>query len=444
MTPAVMPPASRSNSSPALPVHLGSGLGHSIAGLPGAGFGIDQLPSEDMVAAAHTLLSNNHHGTRHASFNYGPQLQLAQQHLDLAEFVSSGPSRPGPNVASAPPMLLATVGHSNGPQLRTARLPSSSSATSIHMDTDLATVQPGGLVFPNNTNTTQQDAQQATQQATLPSATAPLNRQSLQWGTDESFAQKQFTPRSRKETSEALMSIHLKSMECLAPNHSTGLTRPSSPTYDAAIAPLNLKTRTGSFVTEAQTNGKSVMPPRKRRKGKAAQGEDSETLLDDDGSAAANGLAINGDEEGASLSKNGKPRKRKAKAVSNDHQPPSQSPQSPESSSQNANGTGSDAAGGSGPAPTKRRRSAAVVKPPRENLTEEQKRENHIKSEQKRRTLIKTGFDDLCILVPGLQGGNMSKSLVLTTATSWLTELLEGNKRLQSQLNSMKDAAYSA
>lgn len=48
----------------------------------------------------------------------------------------------------------------------------------------------------------------------------------------------------------------------------------------------------------------------------------------------------------------------------------------------------------------------AAAKATRENLTEEQKRENHIKSEQKRRTLIREGFEDLGELVPGLRGAS--------------------------------------
>ncbi|KAJ5281252.1 hypothetical protein N7478_006624 [Penicillium angulare] len=77
-------------------------------------------------------------------------------------------------------------------------------------------------------------------------------------------------------------------------------------------------------------------------------------------------------------------------------------------------------------------------KTPRENLSEEQKRTNHILSEQKRRNLIRQGFDDLCILVPSLRGGGFSKSAMLTQAADWLEELLRGNEILQSQLTDMK------
>ncbi|PWY89395.1 hypothetical protein BO94DRAFT_33952 [Aspergillus sclerotioniger CBS 115572] len=77
-------------------------------------------------------------------------------------------------------------------------------------------------------------------------------------------------------------------------------------------------------------------------------------------------------------------------------------------------------------------------KPARENLTEEQKRSNHILSEQKRRNLIRQGFEDLCTLVPGLKGGGFSKSAMLTQAADWLEEILRGNDILKAQLAELK------
>lgn len=84
----------------------------------------------------------------------------------------------------------------------------------------------------------------------------------------------------------------------------------------------------------------------------------------------------------------------------------------------------------------KRRKSSAsgAAKAARENLTEDQKRENHIKSEQKRRTLIREGFEDLGELVPGLRGGGFSKSAVLTMSADWLEELILGNEALRQKL----------
>lgn len=77
-------------------------------------------------------------------------------------------------------------------------------------------------------------------------------------------------------------------------------------------------------------------------------------------------------------------------------------------------------------------------KPSRENLTEEQKRTNHILSEQKRRNLIKQGFDELCSLVPELRGGGFSKSAMLLQAADYLEEVLKGNNVLRQQLAQLK------
>jgi hypothetical protein len=76
---------------------------------------------------------------------------------------------------------------------------------------------------------------------------------------------------------------------------------------------------------------------------------------------------------------------------------------------------------------------AAASKASRENLTEDQKRENHIRSEQKRRTLIREGFEDLGELVPGLRGGGFSKSAVLVMAGDWLEDLVRGNEVLRAE-----------
>lgn len=74
----------------------------------------------------------------------------------------------------------------------------------------------------------------------------------------------------------------------------------------------------------------------------------------------------------------------------------------------------------------------------RENLSEQQKRSNHIQSEQRRRNLIKQGFDDLCTLVPSLRTGGHSKSGILVQAADWLEDLLKGNEELKVVLESLK------
>lgn len=98
--------------------------------------------------------------------------------------------------------------------------------------------------------------------------------------------------------------------------------------------------------------------------------------------------------------------------------------------------------------PRKRRKSktswgAPRVKPkppPRENLTEEQKRENHIRSEQKRRTAIKEDYEELFRLVPTVHvpGPPTSKSHVLNEAYHFIRSLTEGNARLEARLAALE------
>jgi hypothetical protein len=87
---------------------------------------------------------------------------------------------------------------------------------------------------------------------------------------------------------------------------------------------------------------------------------------------------------------------------------------------------------------TRKPKSQHGTKSMRENLTEEQKRTNHILSEQKRRNLIKQGFEELCSLVPELQGGGFSKSAMLIQAAEWLEDVLRGNEILRTQLLELK------
>ncbi|KAI9885976.1 MAG: Cytochrome c oxidase assembly protein cox11, mitochondrial [Watsoniomyces obsoletus] len=71
-------------------------------------------------------------------------------------------------------------------------------------------------------------------------------------------------------------------------------------------------------------------------------------------------------------------------------------------------------------------------------LTEEQRRANHLKSEQRRRAIIQESYDELCQLVPGVNGAGYSKRAVLIEAGNWLEGLLEGNEVLRATLASLQ------
>lgn len=216
-----------------------------------------------------------------------------------------------------------------------------------------------------------------------------------QWGSDSTFnASKAYTPSSQKDTVEHHHQQQLDILGCLEPSQSADNTRPNSPT------PLNSKPGPNASLQALKLPEDPEAPPRKRRKSKIARAESN---ADDDDEA-----------EETSSSKASRRRKPKS-----EHSQASSPPASSE--------------GG------KRRKSAVNGgKASRENLTEEQKRENHIKSEQKRRTLIKEGFDDLCELIPGLQSRGLSKSTMLTMAAEYLEQLLQGNKELSEQLAALE------
>jgi heteromeric Ino2p/Ino4p transcription factor len=65
-------------------------------------------------------------------------------------------------------------------------------------------------------------------------------------------------------------------------------------------------------------------------------------------------------------------------------------------------------------------------------LTEQEKKNNHIASEQKRRLAIREGFDKLATLTPGMEGQGRSENLVLKATLELLrTELLEHKELLR-------------
>ncbi|KAK3330333.1 hypothetical protein B0H66DRAFT_57553 [Apodospora peruviana] len=63
-------------------------------------------------------------------------------------------------------------------------------------------------------------------------------------------------------------------------------------------------------------------------------------------------------------------------------------------------------------------------------LTDEEKKANHIASEQKRRQAIREGFDRLAEIVPGLSGQGRSEAVVLRATVKYLVEQLRRRKAL--------------
>lgn len=219
----------------------------------------------------------------------------------------------------------------------------------------------------------------------------------FQWGSDTAFAsQRGFVP-ERHESLENIMRPHIQSLK-----NALTVLGPDSANNTAPSSPVVRRKSISEIKEEEQDDSR----PFKRRKSKFQdEGDDQDDSL-------------NGAGAGPNSTKRRKPSNRTS----------SGSPtRSPTDLSANTNGN------------SKRRKSSgAEKKSGRENLTEEQKRENHIRSEQKRRTLIREGFEDLNELVPGLKGGGFSKSTVLIMTAEWLEELLRGNEVLRSRIHEME------
>ncbi|KAK8107658.1 uncharacterized protein PG998_009671 [Apiospora kogelbergensis] len=215
----------------------------------------------------------------------------------------------------------------------------------------------------------------------------------VQWGSDTSFGRgHSFIPASERETAPALENERIKYIECLQLSNSTSNTRPSSPAVNGESSADGMR---NGHMNGVGRKDPEVLP-RKRRKSKANEDATPDDDVDDSTTAPAKAAAA---------------RKRKSKLDLGKAEDMSLVDDTP----------------------GKRRKSNANgAKPPRENLSEEQKRSNHIRSEQKRRTLIKEGFDDLQEIVPNLRNGGYSKSSMLQLAGEWLDNMLKENELLSS------------
>ncbi|CEP12458.1 hypothetical protein [Parasitella parasitica] len=74
----------------------------------------------------------------------------------------------------------------------------------------------------------------------------------------------------------------------------------------------------------------------------------------------------------------------------------------------------------------------------RDILTDDEKRVNHIASEQKRRNTIRLGFKELTDIIPTLKNINNSKSTILFKAVEYIKHLDKRNRGLRDKLSTLQ------
>ena len=230
----------------------------------------------------------------------------------------------------------------------------------------------------------------------------------VRWGSDVSFLEHGYVAPAGQETEEKVTSDMIHTMDGLLPQASGPSTRAPSPkvfSLQQVRRRQSTNTREANRPKHEDLSDEHVRP-QSRRKRKVSTGAADGVALEDDSESA--GQLKRRKKSTANLRTGAKPRRATTTGViADEHEDRDQS----HSDGQKAS---------------------------RENLTEEQKRNNHILSEQKRRNLIKQGFDDLCELVPDLKGGGYSKSAMLVQAADWLENMLKGNEELRAMLAALK------
>lgn len=79
----------------------------------------------------------------------------------------------------------------------------------------------------------------------------------------------------------------------------------------------------------------------------------------------------------------------------------------------------------------------SIMSAERPRLSEQEKKNNHIASEQKRRMAIREGFDRLTEIVPGLEGQGRSESVVLRKSVDHMREVLQERQELIERIQAL-------
>ena len=242
----------------------------------------------------------------------------------------------------------------------------------------------------------------------LQTSRAVQTPQRLQFGSDARFEGPGFMAPPEQETEEALVRRRINHLECLKPVLSPASTHPPSPmTQKRNHSQVQyLDKQAGSY---HQFPNQNLGPP-----------QTFDDFEDPDPTP-----------------------KRKRKAVLDDDldyeasSAPARTPSKRTKTSASKISTPNRQIVSSSRADSSKQRQASI-KNSRQVLSEEQKKTNHIISEQKRRDLIRRGYEGIQVLVPALKNTKTSKGGMLESAANWLDDILRSNDVLRQQLSSLK------
>ena len=215
------------------------------------------------------------------------------------------------------------------------------------------------------------------------------------YGSDSGFREAGFISPAIQEATSKRQRTMLETMSCLKPSDSAENTRPSSPTIKRRKLSEDVE---GTNQEINSTLGSAAVGDNfRRRRAKVKADEASRSDVDQLPSDMKKGKQ-------SSTKKIRVGKKRSVDSLSS--------------------GSGRPRSGGR--------------KGPRQNLTDEQKKQNHIESEQRRRDAIRDAYERLTEIVPSLRIETASRSIRVDRAVEWLEELLEGNEELKRRLSAVQ------
>nr|POE83368.1 hypothetical protein CFP56_69375 [Quercus suber] len=270
--------------------------------------------------------------------------------------------------------------------------------------------------------------------------TSNLGALEARFGTDDSFGSSGYRGSIRSTEHEKYANLNSMPMADRAA------------AYTPAGGPLALQRRESAY--DANTGGERSQSA-KRRKTKV-ETEDDDYLPEGRSSAAAQKRGqkslTNVETSHAMPNKNEGSRRKSVPNVGSARPPSTVRSYNDDSGSPDVMGSLSPGDSGDMSSTKKRQRvrgSDVGAASGRQNLSDQQKRENHIKSEQKRRNIIKQGYNDLNRMVPNLAGGRsgLSKAELLKEAIMYIEECVMGNKALAHLLpttDKLEDATIGA